>query len=100
MKILPRAELTELDLVILTTLKRWRSATADEIRRDLPMPVDALTVRAALLRLEERGCIAHRIEPGRILYLPLRPNGLQDTPVLDTRSVSQDGQIAIIRVTN
>jgi hypothetical protein len=62
------AELTELEVSILHALKHKQSATAEELRRELPWPVDGFSVRAGLLRLEERARISHVIHSGQIFY--------------------------------
>jgi hypothetical protein len=64
------AELTELEVSILHALKHRQNATAEELRRELPWPVDGFTVRAGLLRLEESARITHVIHSGQIFYRP------------------------------
>jgi hypothetical protein len=62
------AELTELELRVLLAVKHRRIATAQELRRELNWPSDGITLRAALLRLEEKTCISHSIEQGQFFY--------------------------------
>jgi hypothetical protein len=65
-------ELTEVEFGILHTLKHKQNATAEVLRRELPWPVDGFSVRAGLLRLEERSRITHVIHSGQIFYRPAK----------------------------
>ena len=69
---LAEAELTELEVCILHAQKHKQNATAEEVRRELPWPVDGFSVRAGLLRLEERARITHVIHSGQIFYRACR----------------------------
>jgi hypothetical protein len=71
----PGRELTDLEVGILIALKHKQSATADQVRRELPWAVDALSVRAALLRLEESARVVHVIHSGQIYYRSVTHQG-------------------------
>jgi hypothetical protein len=67
------AELGELELTILLFVWRRGAMTAEQVREELGPPFDGSTVRAALRRLEDAGCVAHSVEGHTILYRPAEP---------------------------
>jgi len=67
------AELGELELTILLFVWRRGAMTAEQVREELGPPFDGSTVRVALRRLEDAGCVAHSVEGHAILYRPAEP---------------------------
>jgi BlaI family penicillinase repressor len=67
------AELGELELTILLFVWRNGAMTAEQVREELGPPFDGSTVRTALRRLEDAGCLTHSIEEHTILYRPAEP---------------------------
>jgi BlaI family transcriptional regulator, penicillinase repressor len=67
------AELGELELTILLFVWRHGAMTAEEVREELGPPFDGSTVRTALRRLEDAGCLVHSVEGHAILYRPAEP---------------------------
>jgi predicted transcriptional regulator len=68
------AELGELELTILLFVWRSGAITAQQVREELGPPFDGSTVRTALRRLEDAGCVVHSVEGHTILYRPAEPH--------------------------
>jgi predicted transcriptional regulator len=66
-------ELGELELTILLFIWRRGAMTAEQVREELGPPFDGSTVRVALRRLEDAGCVAHSVEGHTLLYRPTEP---------------------------
>lgn len=67
-------ELGELELTILLIIWRGGAMTAEKVREELGPPFDGSTVRVALRRLEDAGCVAHSVEGHTLLYRPAEPH--------------------------
>jgi BlaI family transcriptional regulator, penicillinase repressor len=64
------AELGELERSILLLVWRLGTATAEQVREELPRPLKDSTIRTVLRRLEEKGYLAHSVENRTFLYRP------------------------------
>jgi hypothetical protein len=78
------AESSAFEFCVLHALKGRLNATSDEIRRNLPWPSEAIAVRIALLRLEERVLVTHIIANGQILYHCLARPDLPDVATTES----------------
>jgi hypothetical protein len=88
-------ELNELEVSILHAQKHKQSATAEELRKELPWQVDGFSVRAGLLSLEERACVTHVIHSGQIFYRAAKqPQPAEDN--LNESNRAARGRSAII----
>lgn len=68
---MPRAELSRRERQIMDILYRRGSATAAEVRQELPDPPSYSAVRALLRILEEKGHVRHEARDLRYVYMPV-----------------------------
>jgi BlaI family penicillinase repressor len=67
----PRVELSRRERQIMDILYRRGSATAAEVRQELPDPPSYSAVRALLRILEEKGHVRHEARDLRYVYMPV-----------------------------
>ncbi len=68
---MPRVELSRRERQIMDILYRRGSATAAEVRQELPDPPSYSAVRALLRILEEKGHVRHEARDLRYVYMPV-----------------------------
>ena len=69
----PRSQLSRRERQIMDAIYRLGSATAQDVRENIPDPPSYSAVRALLRVLEEKGHVTHRQDGPRYVYRPTVP---------------------------